>query len=112
MSKVEIRIDHRGMGTVKVDGVDISDKTRALDISQEVGRMPRVTLELVALGLDVELEDAEIATRILRPEPRMGDGPRKSQETCGHHGDRADAGTSDAPLGFICLECGKYVSEP
>nr|WP_024067041.1 hypothetical protein [Streptomyces sp. F2]AHC28120.1 hypothetical protein pFP3.18c [Streptomyces sp. F2] len=51
-----IRLDAQGMGTVEVDGHDISPAVRGLTLSAKAGHLPRLVLDLLVFTGEIDGE--------------------------------------------------------
>lgn len=61
MSKVQIDINEFGMGTIVVDGVDMSKVASKAEVVIEAGQLTKITLHMVRTSITVEAE-AEVHT--------------------------------------------------
>lgn len=59
-SKLEIDVDPSGHGTIKLDGVDLSNAVYAFEIKGSVGDATRVRLDLVAQKVTGNVFDPEV----------------------------------------------------
>jgi len=55
------KVDHMGRGEIFIDGKDISNMVKAFTIESSVDNVSKVTIELVAAQLDLEIE-ADVET--------------------------------------------------
>lgn len=69
MTDHSLRVVAKGAtgGTVELDGEDISNTVRGLDIQLRVGDIPKVTLDVVVVDLSNETDGA---AALIRPETR------------------------------------------
>lgn len=58
---IEIELNESGTGTVKIDGHDISNITRATTITTTAGQLSKVTLEIWAHHLKIKLPGSVVA---------------------------------------------------
>jgi hypothetical protein len=61
MSKVQIDINEFGMGTIIVDGVDMSKVASKAEVVVEAGQLTKITLHMVRTQVDIKAE-AEVST--------------------------------------------------
>ena len=60
MREIEIRLNAVGFGKVFLDGVDITNGIKSIDIHHEAGHVPQVTLTYISKAVCIQCEKANI----------------------------------------------------
>jgi hypothetical protein len=68
--RISIRLDGRGMGAVVVDGVDISDRVRGIEIGARPNVSPLVKISLVPDEIEIDAESTVITDTAVHYGPR------------------------------------------